>query len=114
PENPDAFYPRPTDAGQQVSPTNFRPQTRYLLDLSYMRMKNITIGYSLPASLISKWNLDRVRIYASGENLFEIDNLDLPIDPEVDYTPAGLNDPNTFCRVYPYSRSVSFGVQLSF
>ena len=114
PENPDAFYPRPTDAGQQVSPTNFRPQTRYLLDLSYMRMKNITIGYSLPAPLISKWKLDRVRIYASGENLFEIDNLDLPIDPEVDYTSAGLNDPNTFGRVYPYSRSVSFGVQLTF
>ena len=114
PENTDAFYPRPTDAGQQVSPTNFRPQTRYLLDLSYMRMKNVTIGYSLPASWIGKLNIDRLRVYFSGENLFEIDNLDLPIDPEVDYTSAGLNDPNTFGRVYPYSRSVSFGLQLTF
>ena len=114
PENPDAFYPRPTDAGQQVSPTNFRPQTRYLLDLSYMRMKNITVGYSLPTSWIGKLNIDRLRVYFSGENLFEIDNLELPIDPEVDYTAAGLNDPNTFGRVYPYSRSVSFGLQLTF
>lgn len=114
PDNPNAFYPRPTDAGQQVNPTNFQPQTRYLLDLSYMRMKNITIGYSLPASLTDKINIDRVRVYFSGENLFELDNLDMPIDPEVDYTSAGLNDPNTFGRVYPYSRSVSFGLQLTF
>ncbi len=79
-----------------------------------MRMKNVTVGYTLPTSLTEKVNIDRVRVYFSGENLFEIDKLDLPIDPEVDYTSAGLNDPNTFGRVYPYSRSVSFGLQLTF
>ncbi|QDH79290.1 TonB-dependent receptor [Echinicola soli] len=113
PDNPDAFYPTPSDAGQQQSPTNFRPQSRYLLDLSYTRLKNVTIGYSLPTSLISRLNIDKVRVYFSGENLFEIDKLDLPVDPEVDYTNAGLNDPNTFGRVYPYSRTLSFGLQLT-
>ncbi|AWW31474.1 TonB-dependent receptor [Echinicola strongylocentroti] len=113
PENPDAFYPRPTDAGQSSNSRNFLRQTRYLLDMSYMRMKNITIGYSLPQSVIGKLNIDKVRVYFSGENLFEFDNLDLPIDPEVDYTSSGLNDSNTFGRVYPYSRNLSFGLQVT-
>lgn len=114
PENPDAFYPRLSDAGEQVNPTNFQPQTRYLLDMSYLRMKNITVGYSLPKSLIEKLDLSNFRIYLSGENLFEFDHLDVPIDPEVDYTSAGLNDTNSFGRVYPYSRTVSFGIDVSF
>lgn len=113
PENPDAFYPRPTDQGQSSNSRNFLRQTRYLLDMSYMRMKNVTIGYSLPQSLLSKWKIEKVRVYFSGENLFEIDNLELPIDPEVDYTSAGSNDSNTFGRVYPYSRNLSFGLQIT-
>lgn len=114
PENPDAFYPRPTDAGASSNSRNFLRQTRYLLDLSYMRMKNITVGYSLPYTWISKAGMEKVRVYFSGENLFEFDNLNLPLDPEVDYTSAGLNDSNTFGRVYPYSRSLSFGLQVTF
>lgn len=113
PENTDAYYPRPTDAGQQVNPTNFQPQTRYLLDMSYFRMKNITVGYSLSDSWAQRLMVDNVRLYFSGENLFEIDNLEVPIDPEIDYTTAGLNDPNSFGRVYPYRRSLSFGLQVS-
>lgn len=114
PENPNAFYPRPTDAGASSNSRNFLPQTRYLLDLSYMRMKNITVGYSLPYNWISKAGMQKVRVYFSGENLFEFDNLNLPLDPEVDYTSAGNNDSNTFGRVYPYSRSLSFGLQVTF
>jgi hypothetical protein len=114
PENPNAYYPRPTDAGNSNNSRNFLPQTRYLLDLSYMRMKNITVGYSLPYNWISKAGMQKVRVYFSGENLFEFDNLNLPLDPEVDYTAAGNNDSNTFGRVYPYSRSLSFGLQVTF
>ncbi|WP_347159753.1 SusC/RagA family TonB-linked outer membrane protein [Pontibacter chitinilyticus] len=114
PENPDAFYPRPTDAGQSNNGRNFLPQTKYLLDLSYMRMKNVTIGYTLPKRLTERVKMDRLRVYFSGENLFEFDNLDIPIDPEVDYTQAGLNDSNTYGRVYPYRRTLSFGLQATF
>ena len=117
PENPNAYYPRPTDAeGSSVSNNsrNFLPQTKYLLDLSYMRMKNISFGYTLPNSITSKAKIERLRVYVSGENLFEFDNLELPIDPEVDYTTAGMNDSNTFGRVYPYRRTLSFGLQATF
>lgn len=112
-ENPNAFYPRPTDQGQSNNARNFLPQTKYLLDLSYMRMKNVTIGYTIPASLTNRINVDRLRVYFSGENLFEIDNVNLPIDPETEYTPAGLNDAASFGRVYPFQRTLSFGVQFT-
>lgn len=115
PENPNAFYPRPTDASQSNDSRNFLPQTRYLLNLAYMRMKNMTLGYSLPGTLTKRVRIDRLRVYVSGENLFEFDKLgDMPIDPEVDYTTSGLNDSNSFGRVYPYRRTFSFGLQATF
>lgn len=114
PENPDAFYPRPTDQSQSNNTRNFLPQTKYLLDLSYTRLKNATFGYSLPAKFARKIHLTNARIYLSGENLFELDNLSVPIDPEIDYTLPGLRDPNTFGRTYPYSRTYSIGLQVTF
>jgi hypothetical protein len=112
PDNRDAYYPRPTDQAQSSNAMNFLPQTKYLLDMSYLRMKNLSFGYTLPESLTSRVRLQRVRVYFSGENLFEFDNLDIPIDPEIDYTEPGYNDTNTFGRVYPYHRTYSFGLQL--
>ena len=47
------------------------PQTNYMLNGSYLRIKNITIGYTLPARWTKKAHLNRVRIYVSGDNLFE-------------------------------------------
>lgn len=113
PENPDAFYPRPTPQLQSNNAKNFLPQTKYLLDMSYLRMKNITLGYTLPEGLTNRFGINRFRVYLSGENLFEFDNLDVPVDPEVNYSTAGLNDPNTFGRVYPFQRSLSLGIQVS-
>jgi TonB-linked outer membrane protein, SusC/RagA family len=114
PENPNAFYPRPTDHAQSNNTRNFLPQTKYLLNMAYTRLKNVTIGYTLPVKISSRIRLQNARIYVSGENLAEIDHLDLPIDPEVDYTTAGLNDANTFGRVYPYRRTYSLGLQVTF
>ena len=82
--------------------------------MSYLRMKNITFGYTLPQDLTSNIHISNLRVYVSGENLFEFTNLEVPIDPEINYTTAGLNDPNSFGRVYPYTRSLSVGVQASF
>ncbi len=114
PENPTAFYPRPTDQLQSNATRNFLPQTKYLLDMSYTRLKNINFGYTLPVKISNRLKLSSTRIYVSGENLLTIDNLDdVPIDPEIDYTGPGLNDPNTFGRVYPYRKSISFGLQVT-
>lgn len=112
PENTDAFYPRIVNTQQSNNSFNFRTQTKYLLDLSYLRMKNITFGYTLPKSLVQKVKLQNVRIYFSGENLFEFSNVGMPIDPEVDYTDE-QTDQTSFGRVYPYRRTISFGLQVT-
>ena len=113
PENPNAYYPRPTDQVQSNATRNFLPQTKYLLNMAYTRVKNLNVGYTIPSTLANKIKLQSVRVYFSGENLFTFDNLQVPIDPEINYTPAGLNDSNTFGRVYPYRKAVSFGLQVT-
>lgn len=114
PENTGAFYYRPTDQGQSNTTLNHMPQTRYLLDMSYLRLKNLTFGYTLPAAMMDRAKISKLRVFFSGENLLEFDNLDVPIDPEIDYTEQGENDANTFGRTYPYRRTFSLGLQLTF
>ena len=113
PQNRNAFYPRPTPQLQSNNAKNFLPQTKYLMDMAYLRMKNITLGYTLPTTLSDELGLNRFRIYISGENLFEFDNLHIPVDPEINYTPAGMGSGITFGRVYPIQRTLSAGLQVS-
>lgn len=109
PENRDAFYPRPTAQYANNNNMNFRVQSKYLMDMAYLRMKNITFGYTLPREMSEKVKMNKVRLYVSGENLFELDNLHVPIDPEVNYVKT---DARTFGRVYPYRRTYSFGLEI--
>lgn len=92
------------------SGNNFYPQTKYLLNLSYLRMKNLTVGYSLPDNLIRKVHLTKARVYFSGENLFEFSKKKIPIDPEIT---AGSATSNFYGRTAPFERIFSFGVQLT-
>ncbi|MGQ1890198.1 SusC/RagA family TonB-linked outer membrane protein [Thermophagus sp. OGC60D27] len=111
PENPDAFYPRPTSHDWTNNARNFLRQTKYLLDMSYLRCKNLTVGYTLPQSLVSRVGIDRLRLYFSGENLFEFDNMNIPIDPETGNRDGAYDF--AFGRSYPFRRTVSFGLQLT-
>ena len=114
PENTDAFYPRPIQYGNGQK-WNYQTSDRYLMDMAYLRCKSATLGYSFPTKLLKKVNVNRLRIYASGENLFEFDHLgNNPIDPEMQNTTQTSGDARAFGRAYPYRRSVSFGIQLDF
>ena len=117
PENTDAFYARLAETNQpgQYSDAgfNYLCQTRYLLDMSYLRLKNITIGYSLPDKVLKKMHFEKFRIYFSAENVCEIDHLgNLPIDPETE-TSAGDGGAMGFGRIYPFTRQLSCGLQIS-
>ena len=122
--NTDAKYPRPyvgngvsainniakmADAAA-ASGNNFYPQTKYLLNLAYLRLKNITVGYTLPREITSKIYFEKVRVYFSGENLFEFAQRKIPIDAEIT---AGSATSNFYGRTAPFFRTYSFGVQLS-
>ena len=114
PENTGAFYPRPMEYSQTTK-WNYLPNDRYLLNVAYLRLKNFTLGYSLPRQLLAKVNMEKCRLYFNAENLFEFDKLgDIPIDPEIDWTSTTSRDSRSFGRSYPYRRMLSFGVQLEF
>lgn len=116
PENPNAFYPRLAFMGGfQGNVKNFRPQTKYLLNLAYLRLKNLTVGYTLPEKVVSTVGIQSLRVYLSGENLFEIYNSKVPVDPEMTTLKSGAwSDDYSFGRTFPFSRMLSVGAQVRF
>jgi len=119
PENTDAFYPAAYNNAGNNTNNNMQQQSRYLLDMSYLRIKNISLGYSLPASLLNRVGVNSLRVYTSLENFVTWDNLNgLPIDPEAVngfsmWNNTNYNSSRTGIGT-PAFKSVSFGVQLNF
>lgn len=83
---------------------NTRPSDRFIEDGSYLRVKNITLGYTLPASDMKKLKLTSARVYLSGQNIFTITNYN-GFDPEVGT--SGIDN-----NVYPVTRTFTVGVNL--
>ncbi len=115
----DAFYPRPYNMGGSSTGYNMQPQTQYLLDMSYLRIKNITFGYTLPQALTMKAKITKLRVYGSLENILTFDHLGgLPIDPEAISGYSMWNSTNyNLGRTgvgIPTFKSVAMGIQLSF
>ena len=97
------------------------PQTRYLLNASYLRLKNLTIGYTIPASITQKINITKIRIFVSGENLTEWSGVKKYYDPEAinDITdkinPANSTERGTGSGyAYPFQRRYSAGLNITF
>lgn len=106
-DNQQAYFPRAV-AQLASSEAMHYINDRYLQNLAYCRLKNLTIGYSLPSVWTKKIKLDGVRFYFSGENLFTFTALESDyLDPE--QMTRDLNG-----RVYPYSKSFSFGIDVTF
>lgn len=118
----DAFYPRPNNLAAPasvVSMNNMQVQDRYLLNMAYTRIKNITLGYTFPAYLMKKAFVSKARIYVALENFFTFDNLNgLPIDPETVSGTSMFNETNYNSGRTgigaPVFKTASFGVQLNF
>lgn len=99
---------------------NARESDRFIGDGSFLRARNITLGYTVPSELLSNIGngfINRVRIYATGQNLFTITDYE-GFDPEVG---AQSNNPDQYSRGrgidnagYPQARSFLFGVQVEF
>jgi TonB-linked SusC/RagA family outer membrane protein len=116
PDNTDAFYPRPAEYGATIDRWNMQPQTRYMLNLAYLRVKNLSLGYNLPKKTLDRLRINRIRVYVSAENLYTFDHLHgVPIDPEIDFTQSQIDkDRAGFGRAYPYRMTLSAGLQVTF
>lgn len=101
---------------------NFYPQTKYLQDMSYLRFKQLTLGYTIPTNLTQKALIQRARLYFTVENLCLLHNgmKGTGIDPEIgsshnaSYQNTSSNVNETFGRVTPIPRTFSFGLQVTF
>ncbi len=117
--NYDAFYPKAYNLGTASTGFNMQVSDRYLLDMSYLRLKNVTLGYSIPEKILKKAHIKKLRVYASLENYLTFDNLNgLPIDVEETPGYSSFNESNyNLGRAgvgTPTFKSASFGVQLTF
>ena len=104
PDNTDASYPA-LHLGTHLNNKN-SSSSLFLYDASYVRLKNVELGYSLPQKWVSKAHLQQVRIYVQGMNLLTFDKLSkLNMDPET-------GDGNG--SWYPIQRVYNFGVNIVF
>ncbi len=92
---------------------NYYPQSRYLTHMSYLRLKNITLGYTLPKDLTRKAYIQNLRVYVSANNLFLLHkgNGDLPVDPEINEG-QGIKF-GGWGRTQPITRTFAVGVQVT-
>lgn len=111
PENTDAKYPRLTE---NPSGNNIETSSYWLRDASYIRLKNLELGYTIPATVLSKIKMTSARIYVSGQNLLTIDKLDV-IDPE------GPGESGNYALgnsakgwFYPQQKVYAIGINLTF
>lgn len=105
--NVDSYYPRPNWGGGK----NFYTQTRYMQNAAYGRLKNVTIGYTLPQSITRKAYIENLRVFFSGENLATITSFTGTGDPEL---VDAYYDAYGFGKVYPLQRVLSCGINVTF
>jgi TonB-linked SusC/RagA family outer membrane protein len=106
--NTDAYFPKPYSANPGNNNRNYRYNVdRYVADASYIRLKSMQIGYTIPKNISQKVLLDQVRIYVSGENLWTKTNLMM-------YDPEAVKGNFGSAISYPLSRVISTGLNISF
>jgi len=119
PDHTNAFYPAAYNNAGSNAANNLQVQDRYLLNMAYLRLKNLTIGYSISQNVLKKVHVNSLRVYAALENFITWDHLKgLPIDPEYIngysmWNASNYNLGRTGMGV-PAFKSISVGVQLNF
>lgn len=115
PTNTNAYYPVPTWSNRSK-----QTQTKYLQNAAYIRLKDVTLSYTLPKSWLSNFGIEQLKIFASGENLFVGTKLFKYLDPDIvgnrrSDSKEGhhVGELNADGKVYPFSRSYSFGINLT-
>ena len=116
PTNPDASYPRLTIG--TASTNNNQGSNYWLRNGAYARLKNVQLGYTLPAAVTQKAGISQVRLFVSAQNLLTISHLrKIGFDPEISEFSESVGfggGTGSSGRVYPSTRLVSLGLNVSF
>ncbi|MGK0414622.1 MAG: trans-2-enoyl-CoA reductase, partial [Polaribacter sp.] len=91
---------------------NNRPSSFQVEDGSFIRLRNITLGYTFPENNILNGNIDKLRLYVTGNNLFTLTDY-LGYNPEVSNISGGLT-PGEDYGAYPLNKTIVFGINLNF
>jgi len=107
----NATHPLPVYGGNKNS-TN--PSSRFLENGSYLRIRNVNIGYNLPKNILSPLRMTGARVFVSADNLFTFTKFS-GADPETSLTSSGISSvAGNINFMYPVNRTFSFGVELKF
>ena len=90
---------------------NWASSDLYIKDGSYLRLKNLQLGYTLPATISQRVSISKLRLYVAGENLLTFTGYD-GFDPELasgNYFTIGVDK-----GIYPQARTISFGANITF
>ncbi len=102
-ENPNASYPRLSYQGDGASNNNYRNSTFWLRNGSYLRLKTVDIGYTLPKALVNKLHFNNIRVFVIGTNLLTFSNFKT-WDPEMGDSRG---------ESYPLSKSITMGLSVN-
>lgn len=112
PEHRDAYYPTYTNI-TWINKYNYQISSWSVEDGAYLRLKNLTIGYTLPQGIIKKLKpLSRLRVYFTGNDLWETSKIRDGWDPE--QSNRAYDDHDNPLSRYPFSRTFTFGVDATF
>ncbi|WP_294534764.1 TonB-dependent receptor [uncultured Bacteroides sp.] len=116
PENQNAYFPIPT-----FSSRSKQVQTKYLQNGAYIRLKDLTISYTLPKKWLSPVGIDQLKVFASGQNLWVGTKLFKYLDPDIVSTRRSKTDGDNLAgtltsdgKAYPFSKTYSVGINLTF
>ena len=106
-----------TDIPKAVTGRTRRVSTRWIYDGSFARLKNLAIGYNLPAPLLERWKISKFRIYLSAQNILTLSKYE-GYDPEVNYQSSGDTNGNRNLGLdygsYPNAKSYTLGLNIGF
>lgn len=111
PENTDTDVPKAS-----VGRTR-RVSTRWIYDGSYVRLKNLSLGYTLPSAVLEKIKVNKLRFYVSAQNILTLTDYE-GYDPEVNYRSSNTTDSNRNLGLdygsYPNAKSYTVGLNIGF
>lgn len=103
--NRDAYFPAAHISTNDKK--NVQVQSRYLQSAAYARLKNVTLSYNLPGTLLQRVGIGSAQVFVTGMNLWEYTKMRKPLDPETISSPDGAIE-------YPMQRITTLGLNLSF